>query len=748
LGYDAIPQSLRARAQWLVWRFEDNGEKKPRKVPYYAANHRRVGEQGTPEDRAKLRTLDQAIAAAAKLHMDGIGFAFLSGDGLIGIDIDGAIDTGTGEVAERARTIIEACNSYTEYSPSGKGVHIIVAGESSTFKSNKIGLEVFCGSQFFTFTGNRYSGTPDEVREISPAILGRLRATVDEAKGNRRLKAVPGEAKPALPGEVNREELESALSAISPDLEYEDWIHVGMALCHVYGPAAGLDMWDRWSSASSKYPGRGSLETHWKSWSGGVSTVTQAKIFMLANATGWRWKRKRTPLRAIEGGKKSSDTPSKRSAKTDPEKPKKRPKEFWDQVNGLSERFTLIYGTDTAYDHVKRKIIKVANMRIAFGKDPVNFWLAGRDRRMVDQDNVVFDPTGKAQLPDHVNLFYGMQLAPDRSKPCQKILELLNHLCNEEEAVFEWVLKWIAYPLQHPGAKMESAIVMHGEEGLGKNFFWKVVSFIYRDYATVITQNELESQFNTWSSRKLFMVANEVVSRSELREHKGRLKNYITETELQINEKLLPLRTERNHMNFVFLSNETQPLALDRTDRRYLVIWTPPVAQPKEFYDAVGDELDGGGAAGLYAHLLAMDLEDFNEHTKPILTEAKRNLIEISKAAPELFYDQWAGGLLPVRFISALAADLYRSFTKWCSINGEKHPPSETKFGSAMRRLGVKRDRDWLAAGQMSTKKRYLTYYTVPVPAESPLFGLALERLVSEFSQDLESWQRGEGYSG
>jgi hypothetical protein len=122
---------------------------------------------------------------------------------------------------------------------------------------------------------------------------------------------------------------------------------------------------------------------------------------------------------------------------------------------------------------------------------------------------------------------------------------------------------------------MESAVVMHGEEGLGKNFFWDVVSRIYRDYATVITQNELESQFNTWSSRKLFMVANEVVSRSELREHKGRLKNYITERELQINEKLLPLRTERNHMNFVFLSNETQPLALDRTDRRYLVIWTP-----------------------------------------------------------------------------------------------------------------------------------------------------------------------------
>jgi hypothetical protein len=107
VGYEAIAPSLGTRPQWLVWRFEDNGEKKPRKVPYYAAGHRRVGEQGTAEDRSKLRTLDQAIAAAEKLHMDGVGFAFLPGDGLIGIDIDGAIDAETGEIAERARAIID-----------------------------------------------------------------------------------------------------------------------------------------------------------------------------------------------------------------------------------------------------------------------------------------------------------------------------------------------------------------------------------------------------------------------------------------------------------------------------------------------------------------------------------------------------------------------------------------------------------------------------------------------------------------
>ena len=119
----------------------------------------------------------------------GIGFAFLPDDGLIGIDIDGAIDPETGEISERCDAIIRACASFTEYSPSGKGVHIIVQGTTETNKSNDIGLEVFCGRQFFTFTAKRYPNTPDQVQPIADVVLRRLHATIDEAKAAARNKA-------------------------------------------------------------------------------------------------------------------------------------------------------------------------------------------------------------------------------------------------------------------------------------------------------------------------------------------------------------------------------------------------------------------------------------------------------------------------------------------------------------------------------------------------------------------------------
>jgi putative DNA primase/helicase len=194
-----MPTALLSRPQWLLWRFVlKKGGKKPSKLPYYVNGHSRGWPAGRPRDgvptpeqpnveqgheldRAALVSFEQAIKALESKRWDGLGFAFLPGDGLIGIDIDAAIDD-DGQVAERCLSIIQACNSYTEYSPSGRGVHIFVQGETQTFKHDSIGLEVFCNAQFFAMTGRPWAGTPSDVRPIEPKVLARLQATVQAAK--------------------------------------------------------------------------------------------------------------------------------------------------------------------------------------------------------------------------------------------------------------------------------------------------------------------------------------------------------------------------------------------------------------------------------------------------------------------------------------------------------------------------------------------------------------------------------------
>jgi putative DNA primase/helicase len=58
------PKLLVEKPQWLVWKFESQpGDKKPRKVPYYAGGARRTGEQGSDDDRAQLVSYATAQAS-------------------------------------------------------------------------------------------------------------------------------------------------------------------------------------------------------------------------------------------------------------------------------------------------------------------------------------------------------------------------------------------------------------------------------------------------------------------------------------------------------------------------------------------------------------------------------------------------------------------------------------------------------------------------------------------------------------
>ncbi len=315
--WENIPPELAQRPQWLLWRFEAKaGQAKPLKVPYWATGARRGGTQGSEVDRAKLVTLPEARRVFDRGGYSGVGFAFLQGDGLIGIDIDGAIDPDTGEVSARLQAIIAAVGSYTEYSPSGKGAHIIVTGETTTNKSNEIGLEIFSGRQYFTFTGRHWPGTPRAVNPIEDKVLRRLNKTVDAAKAGAKVgKGAAGRAAPAAPGVQAASDLrarvESALQALSPDMGYNDWISIGWALREAFGDF-GFGLWSSWSAGSAKFPGDAELQSHWRSFTGS-RPADEAVGVIFARARDAGWKAPRRP-REQQPRREASQAPIKTKA--------------------------------------------------------------------------------------------------------------------------------------------------------------------------------------------------------------------------------------------------------------------------------------------------------------------------------------------------------------------------------------------------------------------------------------------------
>lgn len=271
----SVPEDLRTLHGWLCWRYEaqEDPSKPPLKVPYYAAGGKRVGRQGTIEDRAKLVDFDAAREAAERRGMTGVGFAPLPEFNITALDFDKCIGEGAPTIPPEITALIS--RTYVEYSPSGAGLRAFVRGDYGNRKARAddehYGFETFSSSGFVTVTGRVLPAVSILGNEHTIADLPDLVGPLCEARfGARRQAEVDrddfmlGHA-PKLGLDVAA--MEELLAALDPDMGRDQWIRVGMALHHeTEGDDTGFDLWNDWSAEGSKYPGEEGLRTQWASF--------------------------------------------------------------------------------------------------------------------------------------------------------------------------------------------------------------------------------------------------------------------------------------------------------------------------------------------------------------------------------------------------------------------------------------------------------------------------------------------------
>lgn len=377
------------------------------------------------------------------------------------------------------------------------------------------------------------------------------------------------------------------------------------------------------------------------------------------------------------------------------EKQKRRAAQAVMDLDDIVERFVPLddgtgdYVFDTWTNKVAKRSQMIALLPAGVRGDDIKrhpHWIT---RGAYYLDEVGFDPSGK-DSGVKLNTWQGWPMKPAAGQ-CYLLIELIGYLCGAEEKpeVVEWLLNWMAYPLQNPGAKMASAVIMHGPQGTGKSTVFQTLAKIYGDYSTVLNQRGLEDKFNSdWSDSKLFILAEEVVTRAEMWHIKNELKELVTGEWIRINPKNVAAYRQRNQVNIAYLSNENQPLPLDNDDRRHLVIYTPP-ALPESFYDELNQELDAGGIAAFYDFLMRRDLSGFHPKKRPPMTEAKQKLIALSLASEIRFAQEWILGELELPIIPCLSGDFYAAYLKWCRANGESRPrPSNQFFGAIAHQPG------------------------------------------------------------
>lgn len=152
-NYSSIPEELRLRPQWCVWRYEDIGAKKPTKVPYDA----KTGRTASVTDKQTWCSFEEAFNTLSLGSYNGLGFIFSKDDPYCFIDLD---DTEGNAVAlDRQLNVFKEFDSYAEISPSGKGLHIIIKGNVPSGRRRAF-IEIYSSERYATMTGNVYNNKP------------------------------------------------------------------------------------------------------------------------------------------------------------------------------------------------------------------------------------------------------------------------------------------------------------------------------------------------------------------------------------------------------------------------------------------------------------------------------------------------------------------------------------------------------------------------------------------------------------
>ena len=167
-----IPEYLREKGLFCLWKYEPGENGRITKVPY----NPNTRTHGKSNDRNTFASLN--IAASRADGFDGLGIGIF--DDIAAIDIDHCFQDG--KLSEMAADIVEMMDAYTETSPSGEGLRILFLVPGFQYDRAKYyinnqekGLEIYLPgmtNKYVTVTGNtlRKCDMMDRTDRLQPIL--------------------------------------------------------------------------------------------------------------------------------------------------------------------------------------------------------------------------------------------------------------------------------------------------------------------------------------------------------------------------------------------------------------------------------------------------------------------------------------------------------------------------------------------------------------------------------------------------
>ena len=202
----------------------------------------------------------------------------------------------------------------------------------------------------------------------------------------------------------------------------------------------------------------------------------------------------------------------------------------------------------------------------------------------------------------------------------------------------EHIVKWCAHRVQRPQEKINHALILGGNQGIGKDTLLEPVKRAIGpwNFLEVSPQQTLEP-YNGFLKSVILRV-NEArdlgdVDRFKFYDH---LKAYTAAPPdvLRVNEKYLKAHYVFNCTGVIITSNhKADGIFLPADDRRHFVAWSDLTKEdfPEGYWNTLWSWYEQGGFASIAAYLAELDISDFDPKAPPPKTPAFWDIVDANR---------------------------------------------------------------------------------------------------------------------
>lgn len=325
-------------------------------------------------------------------------------------------------------------------------------------------------------------------------------------------------------------------------------------------------------------------------------------------------------------------------------------------------------------------------------------------------DNIIFEEDDKIYFNIYKKSSFLRNYKKIDKPEFPNIKALILNLTNNNKDEYIYFCKWLAWQIQNPLKRLPTSIIFQGEHGTGKSIFCNIVlKAIFADNFREIGQSDINKEHNEYILGKQIIVANEVIHNDNKYLVPDKLKNFVTDEYLSINQKYKDTIYAKNYAQWIFVTNNQVPLKIERGDRRYSVFQSKKLKDNKNVIGLLDNQQEE--ISNFLSYLFNLDV-DYEDVRHPLHNEAKEDIIKASYNSVEEMLDfmEELGGfdklgdyfgihpfLIPTNSgVVIISNDLYKVYNLFCLENGIKHTFGKNSFSRQIKAYGLHKGVEWI----------------------------------------------------